>query len=370
LRAGVRVIIFGVLGLLLGGSTALARPMDPALSRLVVDASCASAATPGACLPDRAAYNKLVSQWGFALAPQPAHGARTTGLSGFDISLLAAFTGIDSAAEYWRRGTRGTQAEVGAAPQNAQPDAWLQLYSLELRKGFGFGIEAAGNLGVMPHTSLLSWGAELRVAVLEGMRSGIFRYLPDTSLGAAFREATGLGDLALRTLAFDARVSRPLVGASGFVITPWLGYQWLRIDADSELVDLTPGVDALAECGFVGNNTQGIPDAISSEVGPASGATAGVYDGSPLCQAGSGADFQNDVSFGEASVQRQRVLLGVSYRQEFLNLGAQLVTDLVRPDAAQTDAGVAALLRCDARGEGCRATARQWTFVLELGAAF
>jgi hypothetical protein len=368
LRAGVRGVMFGVLAPVLGVSTALGAPMDPDLSRLVADVACASAATSGTCLPDRAAYNKLVSQWGFALAPHPANGARTTGLSGFDISLLAAFTGIDSAADYWRRGTRGRDAD--AALQNAQPDSWLQLYSLELRKGFGFGIEAAANVGVMPHTSLLSWGAELRVALFEGMRYGLFRYLPDTSLGVGFRQATGLGDLALRTLAFDARVSRPLIGEGGFVITPWLGYQWLNINADSELVDLTPGVDPLAECGFVGTNAPGLPDAIAAEAAPASGVGPGVLDGSPSCQAGPGGDFRNNVGFGEASVMRQRVLLGVSYRQELLRLGAELVTDLLRPDAAQTDAAVAALLRCDSSGADCHPSARQWTLLVELGAAF
>ena len=61
--------------------------MDPALSRLVVDPSCAQQDSPAACAPDRALYHKLVSQWGFALAPNAPYEARTTGLSGFDRSL-------------------------------------------------------------------------------------------------------------------------------------------------------------------------------------------------------------------------------------------------------------------------------------------
>ena len=51
------------------------------------------------------------------------------------------------------------------------------------------------------------------------------------------------------------------MGASGFIVTPWLGYQLLRIDADSDWVDLTPGRDALAECGYVGANVPGTPGA-------------------------------------------------------------------------------------------------------------
>lgn len=337
--------------------------MDPELSRLVVDPGCASGAA-ATCLPDRAAYHKLVSQWGFAIAPQAVHEARTTGLAGFNISLLGAFTGIDSSADYWRRGTRGDAA--GAEPS---PSSFLQLYSLQVRKGFGFGIEAAGSVGVMPETRLVSFGADLRVALLEGMRHGVWRYLPDTSLGLGVREATGLGELALGTLSLDARVSRRLVAPGGYIITPWLGYQWLSIDARSSLVDLTPGIDPLDTCGFVGTN---VPGGDRTEAEPLTGAGPSTFDAAPLCRSGaaSGGDFANTVSFGEAEVQRHRVLLGVSYQQELVLLGLELITDLVRPDAAQGDEAVATLLRCDARGEGCRPSPRQWTLALQLGAAF
>ncbi len=382
MQRSVSIVSALVLGL--GASRAAnARPMDPALSRLVVDPGCASSPAP-ACLPDRAAYHKLISQWGFALAPQPLHAARTTGLAGFNVALLAALTGIDDTADYWRRGTEGEgELAAQAMPGNPDPSAYLQLYSLEIRKGFGFGIEAAASVGVMPDTSLVAWGAELRVAVLEGMRRGVWRFLPDTSLGVALRQATGLGELALGTLALDARFSKPLVSPSGFVLTPWLGYQWLGIAADSTQVDLTPGIDPLASCGFAGSNVPaGSPDALAgdalagdssaadSSAGDSSAVAASPFDGSPLCRTGNAADFANSVSFGEADVQRQRVLLGVSYRQELLELGAELITDLLRPDAAQPDGAVRRALRCDAAGANCRPTPRQWSLVLQVGTVF
>jgi hypothetical protein len=356
-------------GLALLASRAGARPMDPDLSHLVVDPSCTSSAD-ATCVADRAGYTKLVSQLGFALAPNSVHPARTNGLAGFDVSLLASLTRIDASADYWRRGTEG-QSTAGAAPGNTDPASFLQLYAVELRKGFGFGIEAAASLGVMPDTSLLSWGADVRVALLEGLRYGAFRYLPDTSVGASLRHATGLGELSLSTLALDARLSHPFVFASGFIITPWLGYQWLRISADSELVDLTPGVNALRECGYVGTNSPGsvgIPETEGAV--PASGAPVGTLDGAPLCSGGSGADFASSAAFGEATVLRHRAVLGASYRRELLNVGAQLVTDLVSPDDAQSDEDVARALRCDESGQSCRAAPRQWSLTLQLGASF
>lgn len=365
MRPSVLAVIFAVPPIAAAALPAQAGPMDPELSGLVVNAGCA--AEPAAvCEADRAAYHKLVSQLGFALAPHSVHEARTTGLAGFNVSLLAAFTGIDDSAEYWRRGTRG---EAGASELESSPSGWLSLYSLQVRKGFGFGIEAIASVGIMPETSLVAFGADLRLALLEGMRHGVWRYLPDTSLGLSLREATGLGELALGTLALDARLSRPLVAPAGHIITPWVGYQWVRIGADTALVDLTPGSDALASCGLVGTN---VPGSDRDGAAAASGAGPSVYDGAALCQGGAeaGADLQNSVSFGEAEVRRQRVLLGVSYRQELLLVGLELITDLVRPHAAQADGAVATFLRCDARGSECRPSPRQWTLAMQLGAAF
>jgi hypothetical protein len=359
--------------------------MDPALSRLVVDPSCAQLDSATACVPDRALYYKLVSQWGFALAPSAAYEARTTGLTGFQISLLGAFTAIDSGADYWRRGTRGgaASAATGAESidaagfsQNPDPDGWLQLYSLEVRKGFGFGVEAAGSLGIMPNTSLVAWGADLRVAPLEGLRHGAWRFLPDASLGVGLRRATGMSDLDLGVLALDARISEPLVGPSGFIVTPWLGYQFTRTDAESSWVDLTPARDALAECGYVGPNVPGTPQVSGSELagggegGSAVPPAAAAFDGRPVCRNGSASDFANGVSFGEADVLRHRVLVGLSYRRELLRLGAELITDLVHPDDAQSSTGVATALRCDSSASECRSSPRQWTLVLQVGAAF
>lgn len=337
--------------------------MDPALARLVVEPGCGAAGSASVCVPDRAAYLQLVNQLGFALAPSAPHEARTSGLSGFQVSLAGAFTAIDQQADYWRQGTRGRASadpQLGAS-ENASPDGWLQLYALELRKGFGFGIEAAGSLGIMPNTSLVAWGAELRVALLEGMRHGAWRYLPDTSLGLALRRATGLPELAIGAAALDARFSEPFAGPSGFIVTPWLGYQLLRIDADSAWLDLTPGRDALAECGYAGANVPGAPGGSDA---------SGAPDGTPVCVAGSSADFANAGSFGEAEIYRHRVLVGLSYRKELLRLGAELITDLLPPDAAQSDSAVAGSLSCEGAEGECRPSPRQVTLVLQIGAAF
>lgn len=379
---GALGLLLRLLALLLVPARLDARSMDPALGRLVLDPSCTLADAAAPCTPDRAAYYKLVNQWGSALAPHSAYEARTTGLSGLQVSLSGAFTDIDSQADYWRRGTRGSEelAVDGVVGQNSDPSSVLSVYSVEVRKGFGFGIEASGSVGLMPDTSIVSWGADLRVALLEGLAHGAWRYFPDASLGLGLRQAAGMSELDLSVLALDARVSEPFIGSSGFILTPWVGYQLLRIDATSSWVDLTPSRDAVAECGYVGPNVPGTSEASAAtdpEAGadpavaqPASGAPPGVFDGSPVCSAGSGADFANGASFGEAEIWRHRLLVGLSYRKELLRVGAEVITDLVTADKAQPDAAVATALRCDASGNDCHSSPRQWTVVVQVGAAF
>jgi hypothetical protein len=278
---------------------------------------------------------------------------------------VAAFTGVDSDAEYWRRGTRGSGG--ASALENTAPASVLSVYSLEVRKGFGFGLEAVGSLGVTPDASLVSWGGDLRVAVLEGMAGGRLSMLPDLSLGAALRHVAGLDDLDLTVFAVDARVSRRLVVNNRQILTPSLGFQWVQVSADAQQVDLTPGTAPLLDCGFVGAN---VPGTTAGTASADSGAPAGVFDGSALCETPGLADFASTVSFGQAVVARQRVLLGLDYRYERLDVGAELITDLLAPGDAQSDSNVKRALECDVNGERCASSPRQWTVAVVVGTEF
>src|SRR5690606_17287762 len=132
-------------------------------------------------------------------APTALNPARTTGIAGFQVSLEGSYTTIDSDAEYWKAGTRGhSDRHLNAASQrNTDPAGFLQLYSVRLRKGFGLGLEVAGQFGFMPRTSFLSGGVDVRWAVLEGFRKGAMGYVPDVSLGGGVRTTTGSPQMQL-----------------------------------------------------------------------------------------------------------------------------------------------------------------------------
>jgi hypothetical protein len=350
---------------------ASAEPMDLALERLVSNPGCRSAegvfsnpppldpsGNPVWCKPDDVAFKKLVNQLGFAFAPSAMHSARTTGYGGFDVSIEGGFTKISSGADYWKRGTQGSvDASTNKNPvRNGSPDSLLQLYSVKIRKGFGFGLEVAGMVGFMPKTSLVGGGADVRLSLLEGFRTGLVGILPDVAVGGGVRTITGTAQLQLTVASLDAQISKPLAIQDSSILTPWIGYQHLWMFGDSGLVDLTPGTDAQGYCGYAGSNTPGNLD-------PSKVSDPQVYDGQPICTGGANAhvDFNNNAVFDHARLERHRLLVGANYRYELVMIGAEFMTDLTSPaDAQSSEQDKAAL-----KGED-----RQWTIGVELGAAF
>lgn len=380
--AGLGVVALGVCW----APRAFADELDPALSRLVVNAGCRTgtgaivddeatrqrlrseylaAGLPGRdglCAPDNAAFKKLVAQWGFALAPNAMYPARTTGFGGFHFSLQAAYSGIDSDASYWKLGTQGERDSAsGSAVDSGSPPGVIQTYSLNVRKNFMFGLEALANVGFVPGSNIINGGADVRIALLEGFRTGVGGVFPDVSAGGAVRTISGTDQLQLTTAALDIRASKPFSIASQAVLTPWIGYQYVWIFGRSGLIDLTPGTDPLGYCGFAG------PD-VPSSVDNGSDQT---FDGQPICRGGSSLDFNNNVVFEQANLERQRVLFGLNYRYEVVSLGLQVLTDLIDPANAQNSSkDKTDLADCSDSGETCDPMPRQWQLGIELGAHF
>jgi hypothetical protein len=362
---------FAVGSLLLAVSPAAeADAMDLAIERLVANgSSCLSADGAGRfeptsaddCRPDNLAFKRLVNQLGFALAPLAMHSARTTGFGGFNVAFEASYTSLSSDADYWKRGTRGASdpSTRQAATSNQSPASVLSQYSLKMRKGFGYGFEITGVVGFLPQTSLINGGADVRLAVLEGFRTGVLGILPDVAVGSGVRTITGTPQLQLTTVGVDVQISKPLVIADSSVLTPWFGYQYLWIFGDSGLVDLTPGTSAQGACNYGGQNVPGNPDPSKTNT-DADGNVTNVYDGQQVCRGGSPRDFNNNVIFDPVRVRRQRLLFGLHYRYEMLLAGVQVVTDLLSPSDANSGQN-----KADLKDEK-----RQSTVVLELGALF
>jgi hypothetical protein len=350
--------------------------MDPALERLmlpvpdlakdpsgktpIIDPStmqpmkCANVGhyRPGtsSCLFDNVAFKRLISQYGFAFAPTGMYPARTTGYGGFQISLQASYTSIDADADYWKKGTQGPKdPNTGQySIENKSPDSWLQYYNLNVRKGFPFGFELGANVGFMSHTTIVSGGVDVRWALLEGFRSSLLGILPDISIGAGVRTITNSPQFQLTVASGDAIASKPIPIADSSVLTPYIGYQFIRIFGDSGLIDATPNTDPLGYCNYQGQNVPGTPDSKPP------------YNGQPICSGAPPDDLNNTKTFERTRITRHRLIAGLSYRYEMVVLGGQFMTDIVDPGDANSDA----------EAEALKGISRQNVITLQIGTAF
>jgi hypothetical protein len=345
---------------------AAADTMDPALSRLVTDTKCRAVGANGGvyynpksnftpCGQDDAAFAKLVAQYGAAIAPTAMHSARTTGYGGFELAIEGDFTTIDNSASYWKNGTQGPQDPTtkNFSIRNENPPGMLQLYELKIRKGFPFGFELTGNFGYLAQSSIYTIGADVRWSLFEGFRTGIPAIFPELAVGGSVRTITGTDQFQITVASADGQISKPIPIAGAVVLTPWIGYQFLRIFGDSGLIDLTPNTDAVNACGYKGTQTP-----YTTQKGGA--AQGQLPDGQPICK-GTSADFNNTVVFNSVRLNRHRIVAGLQLRVQMIKLGGQFSYDVVDlADANKPDSGPN--LYSDVK--------RQMTIAIDLGAVF
>jgi hypothetical protein len=367
---------------------AAADTMDPALSRLVVEPACRSIGTGGGlyynpayhpsktsglppfCQAKDGDFSKLVAQYGFAIAPSASHSSRSTGFGGFELAFAADYTSIDNKADYWKQGTQGLQdpSSKRFSDANPTPASLLQLYQMKISKGFPFGIQLSGDFGWLSNTSIFTIGADVRMSILEGFRTGIPAIFPEISVGGSVRTIAGTSEMQLTVAGFDAQLSKPIPIAGSAILTPYIGYQWIRIFGDSGLIDFTPNTDPVAACGFTGTNT------------PAATKPSGPYaDGSPICSHGSGDDFNNTGVFNPVRLTRHRLDFGLQLRVQMVKLGAHFLTDLTSPEAANqgsdhmVDPTTKAKLSSSSTAAGENeflGVGKQWTLGFDIGTVF
>jgi len=293
------------------------------------------------CQTNDVAFHNLATEYGFAIAPNAFHPARTTGFGGFAFTLEASYTKINADAsaggvQYWHEGTQGpTDPNTNNfSTKNQSPDSILQVYSLKARKGFPFGFEVTGDLGYVANSTLWVAGADIRWALLEGFRTGFLGVMPDISVGGGVRTMSGTSEFDLTTVGIDVQVSKPFALADSSVLTPYLGYQRLYIFADSQSVSLAPNVNPLTACGFEGD----------------------MPNGQPKCRNGGQSNFafNEDSTFANVRNHRDRGIVGLNYRYEILYLAGQFLFDLVDPSSE----------------DPLLTGARQWTLSFEAGVYF
>jgi hypothetical protein len=176
--------------------------------------------------PDALArFGILSSDLALALTSAVLTPASTTGHSGWDVALEAAFVGVHP------------EPVGGSSPWQtiAAPPGELLVTSIRVRKALPYSVEMGGRILYVSQSSFWAGQIEGRWALNEG-----FHNLPDLAIRAAHTQLFGLPEWNLAATDFDVSVSKafPLLGV--LTLTPYLVGRFTFVHASSEPIVFTP----------------------------------------------------------------------------------------------------------------------------------
>jgi hypothetical protein len=230
------------LGALATARRAAAGPNDLVMARLATRIT-NDAGLPPQLVAENLEFRALASQLGVVLAPHLLTPADTLGFGGFQFTVDATQTSIDSTQPYWRvlAGSR----DPGGMNQFAHGDGALRTIGVFARKGLWLPLPSfelgAGAVHLLGSTT---WAAQLygKLAVHEGYHD---LPIPSIALRAGVSRMMNQRELDLTVASFDATVSRHIGVAGTWRLDPFLGWNMLVIIPRSQVIDGTPDIDSL-----------------------------------------------------------------------------------------------------------------------------
>ena len=217
-----------------------------------------------------------MSELGTLFVPNILAPAETYGYNGYSLAMEFGFTTINAkknstlqipadgsfqaearAHRFWRaseavsdqafaEGNIRTQAAIDRIERELPP-AIAPSITIMARKGLWLPLPSFEiGLGVRHLLDSRLWGAlvQAKMALHEGFQGWP---LPAFSIRGMGTRVFGTRGYNLTVAGLDFSVSKHLGIASTWNIMPYVGYQLVWIIADSEVIDATPGIDAVAE---------------------------------------------------------------------------------------------------------------------------
>jgi hypothetical protein len=218
---------------------------------------------------DNAAFRSLMSELGVVFAPPILSPADTQGFGGYSMSVELGWTminpkklsgdqNITGKHWYWRAAESVspnafkdhdiTSPDAAAARSRLErelPSSFAPSVTVMARKGlwlpvpsFELGVGIKHLIGSRMWSPLVT----AKLALAEGYQGWPIPALAVRGSGA---RVVGTPDFNLTVAGLDFSISKHVGIGSTFNLTPYAGYQLLWIIADSEVLDATPGVDAM-----------------------------------------------------------------------------------------------------------------------------
>jgi hypothetical protein len=215
-------------------------------------------------VPDNAAFRSLMSELGVVFAPNVLSPSDTKGYSGFSVASEFAWVKINanrtaadprtgSDLQYWRAAESVSSKVFGGQSLDQErlaselPSGFAPTVTVMARKGlwlpvpsFEIGLGARHLIGSQMWAPL----ATAKIALHEGFHGWP---VPSLAVRGTGTRVMGTPGFNLSVAGLDFSVSKQIGLFSSFNITPYAGYQLLWIIASSEVLDATPGVDAMAK---------------------------------------------------------------------------------------------------------------------------
>jgi len=234
-------------------------------------------------IPDNAAFRALMSEIGAVFAPNILQPSNTRGYGGFSFNAEFAWTqvnpkrlAVDPVVDCSQFNTDGTcvsqgpgtpfwraagsvsdeafakgnirnsaaASEIRRLDRELPPD-FAPTVTIMARKGLWFPVPSFElGVGVRHLLGSRMWApvAQAKLAIHEGFQSWP---IPAIAVRASGARVMGTTDFNLTVVGLDFSISKHFGVASTMNLTPYAGYQFLWIIADSEVVDATPAINPM-----------------------------------------------------------------------------------------------------------------------------
>jgi len=266
--------------------------------------------------PDNQAWSRLMTQLAPVVMPAVLAPVTTSGPRGFDVAFQTSVTGIDAKQDYWKQGTKGhgSFAKDTCDGTNRFVSPVFVSNRISVDKGLPLGLTIGAEIGRIWNTSLWTAGGHVKWALFEGYRTWP---APDFAVRAAANTVVGDSQFSMTVMNADAVLSKNIVAGNVMQVAPYVGSGLAVIFARSEVIDLTPNVDATA-C--------------------LAGADA-VCNAQKLKPQDRGGDIGHDQAFKQLTMTRTRGFLGLQLRYRLFALATEFAFDWVPPRKVDKDAG-------------------------------
>jgi hypothetical protein len=196
-------------------------------------------------VPQNLEFRALASELGVVLAPHLLTPADTVGFDGFQFTVDAAATTIDSSGAFWR-------VREGAPNPSATTDGGvlapksLRTIGFFARKGIWFPLPSFEvGVGAVHLVDSNTWTGQLYTKL--GLAEGYHDLpLPSLAVRGAVSRMMNQRELDLTIASLDVTVSKHLGIGGTWRLDPYVGWDLLAIVARSEVIDATPNIDSNA----------------------------------------------------------------------------------------------------------------------------